>query len=124
MFNINSWELLIIVAIALIVVGPERLPGLLLRAGQLLRQVREVTEAATTDLTRELRQVAEMTEAQLAAPAAEPGPAADDGPPAEAEEPRIAPPAAAPFPPLTGPATAADPAAPDAPGVEDPDARR
>lgn len=124
MFNINSWELLVIVAIALVVVGPERLPGLLVRAGQMLRQVREATEAATTELTRELRQVAEMTEAQLTAPPAEPGRAADGVPAPDAATARIAPPEAAPLLSLTDQPGEADRATPAAPTGEEPDAHQ
>jgi sec-independent protein translocase protein TatB len=104
MFNINSWELLIIVAIALVVVGPERLPGLLLQAGRLLQQARAAADAATSEFGRELRQVAEMAEAQLNAPPA--GPTVTRADAAQAESP------AAPAAPATeepagpGPATA------------------
>jgi sec-independent protein translocase protein TatB len=123
MFNINSWELLIIVAIALVVVGPERLPGLLLRAGQMLRQVREATEAATTEFTRELRQVAEMTEAQLTAPPAGPDRAGDAAPAPDTSAARIAPSEATADAARAGLAAKADPATTTPPTDEPPDAR-
>jgi sec-independent protein translocase protein TatB len=126
MFNINSWELIIIIAIALIVVGPERLPELMFRAGRMIRQIREATDAATAELTRELRQVAEMTEAQLTEPPATARPPTGvtepAAPPATealsgAEEPHIAPPEAAPFPPLTdGPTAPEVPVRPETAG--------
>ena len=54
MFGIGWPELLVIMAIGLIVVGPERLPKYAEDAGRLLRQLRRLAEDASVDLKAEL----------------------------------------------------------------------
>ncbi len=54
MFGIGWPELLVIMAIGLIVVGPERLPKYAEDAGRLLRQLRRLAEDASVDLKSEL----------------------------------------------------------------------
>ena len=51
MFNIGPWEFVVILVIALIVVGPKRLPELMRQLGKILAQVRN----ATDDLRHELK---------------------------------------------------------------------
>jgi sec-independent protein translocase protein TatB len=53
-FGIGWPELLVIMAIGLIVVGPERLPKYAEDAGRLLRQLRRLAEDASVDLKAEL----------------------------------------------------------------------
>jgi sec-independent protein translocase protein TatB len=123
MFGINAMELLIIAVIILVVVGPERLPEFLYRAGRLLGQFRQVTEEASSELTREFKAAAAQAEAQLTRPPAEPGAGMEPGAQATAEPsaaagteagidadalPSIAP--AARVPPLTGEPLAVEPA--------------
>ncbi|MDX6206809.1 MAG: sec-independent protein translocase protein TatB [Frankiales bacterium] len=54
MFGIGWPELLAIMAIGLIVVGPERLPKYAEDTGRLLRQLRRLAQDATVDLKAEL----------------------------------------------------------------------
>jgi sec-independent protein translocase protein TatB len=53
-FGIGWPELLVIMAIGLIVVGPERLPKYAEDTGRLLRQLRRMAQDATVDLKAEL----------------------------------------------------------------------
>lgn len=50
MFDINGWELVIIVVVALLVIGPERLPEYLAKARQGVRDLRRLAEGAKTQL--------------------------------------------------------------------------
>ena len=54
MFNIGPMELVVLVIVGLIVLGPERLPGLARDAGRLLRTLRELAQGARTQLRDEL----------------------------------------------------------------------
>lgn len=54
MFGIGLGELAVIAVIAVLVVGPERLPDLARQAGRLLREVRRVATSARDDLRAEL----------------------------------------------------------------------
>ncbi len=54
MFGIGWPELFVIMAIGLIVVGPERLPKYAEDTGRLLRQLRRMAQDATVDLKAEL----------------------------------------------------------------------
>lgn len=68
MIDINGWEIVIILVLVLLVVGPERLPEFLFRAGKLMRQFRQMTDEATSEITREFRAAAQMAEAELKTP--------------------------------------------------------
>ena len=54
MFNIGPMELLILALVGLIVLGPERLPGLVRDATRVLRQLRDMASGAHTQLKNEL----------------------------------------------------------------------
>ncbi len=54
MFNIGPLEFMVLVAIALIVFGPERLPELARDAARMLRTLRDVAQGARTQLNSEL----------------------------------------------------------------------
>jgi sec-independent protein translocase protein TatB len=54
MFNIGWPEMVILVVAALVVLGPERLPGAIRWTAQSLRQVREYASGATSQLRNEL----------------------------------------------------------------------
>ncbi|MEM7542590.1 MAG: Sec-independent protein translocase protein TatB [Pseudomonadota bacterium] len=58
MFDIGFWEVSLIGIVALLVVGPERLPGLIKTVGQLLGQVNRVAR----DFRQELEAEATMEE--------------------------------------------------------------
>lgn len=55
MFNSVGWgELLLLLTVGIVVLGPERLPAYAADAARLLRRLRELATAATTDLREQL----------------------------------------------------------------------
>ncbi len=50
MFDLSFLKLLVLGVIALVVFGPERLPGLAAQAGRMLRELRTMAEGAKSDL--------------------------------------------------------------------------
>jgi sec-independent protein translocase protein TatB len=54
MFDIGFWELVIIALVALIIVGPERLPKLAHDAGRLIRKIRNFIQHAKREVEKEL----------------------------------------------------------------------
>lgn len=50
MFGINAWEMIAIAVIALLIFGPDKLPGLAQDAARLLREVRKMATGAQADL--------------------------------------------------------------------------
>lgn len=54
MFNIGPFELVVLAIVALIVLGPERLPGLARDAARLLRNLRDMATGARQQLREEL----------------------------------------------------------------------
>jgi sec-independent protein translocase protein TatB len=54
MFNIGPMELVVLVLVGMIVLGPERLPGIARDATRLLRQLRDMATGARTQLKNEL----------------------------------------------------------------------
>ncbi len=54
MFDINVWEIIAIAVIALLVFGPDKLPGLAADAVRLLREVRKMATGARQDLKESL----------------------------------------------------------------------
>jgi sec-independent protein translocase protein TatB len=55
MFDIGFWELVVIAVVALLVVGPERLPGLARTAGTWIGKVRRFVNSVQADIDREVR---------------------------------------------------------------------
>lgn len=53
-FDLNFTKILVLAVIALIVFGPERLPGLAAQAGRLLRELRRMAEGARSELQDQL----------------------------------------------------------------------
>lgn len=51
MFNVGGMELLAIALVALVVLGPDRLPGAIRQAGTMLGQLRQITNGFRVDLT-------------------------------------------------------------------------
>lgn len=73
MFDISFGELLLIAVVALVVIGPERLPGAARTAGALFRRVRRSWDSVRSEVMRELEAEelrAQLREAQDAARAA------------------------------------------------------
>lgn len=58
MFNINGWEIIVIAVIFIALFGPERIPRIVVDGLRLFRQLREMAETATADITRELEAAA------------------------------------------------------------------
>lgn len=54
MFNIGPLELMVLAAVGLIVLGPERIPGLARDAARMIRTLRELATGARTQLREEL----------------------------------------------------------------------
>ncbi len=54
MFNIGPLELVVLVFVGLVVLGPERVPGLARDAGRMIRTLRELATGARTQLREEL----------------------------------------------------------------------
>jgi len=54
MFDIGFWELLVIGVVALLVVGPERLPGLARTAGMWVGRARRFVSGVKADIDREI----------------------------------------------------------------------
>lgn len=54
MFDIGFWELIIIMIVALLVIGPERLPGIARKAGMWVGKGRRFVSSIKQDIDREL----------------------------------------------------------------------
>ena len=53
MFDIGFWEILLILVLALVVIGPERLPGAARRAGYLVGKARRYIEGVRSEVESE-----------------------------------------------------------------------
>jgi sec-independent protein translocase protein TatB len=53
-FGINAWEMIAIAILALLIFGPDKLPGLAQDAARLLREVRKMATGAKADLRESL----------------------------------------------------------------------
>ncbi len=56
MFDIGFWELAIIGVVALIVIGPDKLPGVARTAGKWVGRTRRFVNQVKTDIDREIKQ--------------------------------------------------------------------
>jgi len=54
MFDVGFWELVLIAIIALLVVGPERLPAFAMEAGKWLGKIRRLINNTRRELEREI----------------------------------------------------------------------
>lgn len=82
MFNIGGMELLVIAIVALVVLGPEKLPGAIRQIGHVTGELRRISKGFQTDLQGAIeeseRQAAKESELERAASAAAPDPATPD----------------------------------------------
>ncbi|MGN6753620.1 MAG: twin-arginine translocase TatA/TatE family subunit [Intrasporangium sp.] len=54
MFDINGWEFIFLIVLAVIVLGPERLPEYAAKLGRFVRQAKAMAERAKTQLKDEM----------------------------------------------------------------------
>jgi sec-independent protein translocase protein TatB len=54
MFDIGFWEIMLILVLALVVIGPERLPGAARKAGYLVGKVRRYIEGVRSEVESEI----------------------------------------------------------------------
>lgn len=59
-FGIGTWELLLIVIVALLVFGPRRLPEMARMAGKALRDLRNISQQFTSEWQEEISVVKEL----------------------------------------------------------------
>ena len=55
MFDIGFWELIVIAIVALLVIGPDRLPGFAREAGRSISKLRRIINNTRRELERELK---------------------------------------------------------------------
>jgi sec-independent protein translocase protein TatB len=53
-FDINGWELILLAVLAVVVLGPERLPDYAAKLGRFVRQARSMAERAKSQLKEEM----------------------------------------------------------------------
>ncbi len=68
--RVGFWEIAVIIVIALVVFGPNKLPELGKALGKGIRQFREATDAVTKELDRESSPTSTVAAAESVAPAA------------------------------------------------------
>ena len=54
MFDINGWEFIVVLVVALLVIGPERLPEYSAKLAQLVRQLRGLADSAKVQLREQM----------------------------------------------------------------------
>jgi sec-independent protein translocase protein TatB len=54
MFGMSPWHIAVLVVVALVVFGPDKLPGMIRDLGKALRQVRATAQTMQDDLKSEL----------------------------------------------------------------------
>ena len=74
MFNVGGMELLVIAIVALVVLGPDKLPGALRQFGNVVGEVRRISQGFQTDLKGAIDEAERDAEAARGADAAGPSP--------------------------------------------------
>ena len=54
MFDINGWEFVVLVVVALLVIGPERMPEYSAKLARMVKQVRGLADAAKVQLREQM----------------------------------------------------------------------
>lgn len=54
MFDINGWEFVVLVVVALLVIGPERMPEYSAKLARMVRQLKGMADAATVQLREQM----------------------------------------------------------------------
>lgn len=70
MFNVGGMELVVIGVVALVVLGPDRLPGALRQAGTVLGRLRRISQGFQNDLTSAIARAEADVDTSTAAEAA------------------------------------------------------
>lgn len=83
MFNVGGMELIVIGIVALVVLGPEKLPGALRQLGSFLGELRRISQGFQTDL----RSAINDAEKEAAQKASDAGPSPTPSTPATAPDP-------------------------------------
>ena len=78
MFNVGGMELLVIAIVALVVLGPDKLPGAVRQVGQVAGELRRMSKGFQTDLRGALSEAERDAEAARRADRAAPSPATPD----------------------------------------------
>lgn len=60
MFDISSWEILVIAVVALVVIGPEKFAGLIRNAGRWIGQARRVAATVREEIKNEIDKAEEL----------------------------------------------------------------
>jgi len=60
MFDIGFWEIVLIAVVALVVVGPERFPGMVKKAGYWVGQFRRMANAVKSEIQLEVDKAEEL----------------------------------------------------------------
>ena len=69
--GIGIWEVLLIIVVVLIVLGPQKVPEIARKLGQIVRTIRRASTDLSTAITREL----DVTKDDSSTPGGKPGPA-------------------------------------------------
>jgi sec-independent protein translocase protein TatB len=112
-FNISATELLVIAVVALLVLGPEKLPEAMRKLGRATKEVRRITSGFEAELRDALSDPVETPQPPAATPAPPPAPTPPETPPATSEAPGEA---SVPLTPAN-PTAVPEPAAPSTPDV-------
>jgi len=116
-FNISATELLVIAVVALLVLGPEKLPEAMRKLGRATKEVRRITSGFEAELRDALSDPVETPQSPAATPAPPPAPTPPETPPATSEAPGEASVPLTPANPTAVPEPAA-PSTPDVPGEQ------
>lgn len=54
LFDINGWEFVVLIVVALMVIGPERLPEYSAKLARMVRQIKGLADAATVQLREQM----------------------------------------------------------------------
>ena len=54
LFDINGWEFVVLVVVALLVIGPERMPEYAAKLARMVRQLKGLADAATVQLREQM----------------------------------------------------------------------
>lgn len=74
MFNVGGMEFLVIAVVALVVLGPDKLPGAIRQIGAVVGEIRRISQGFQTDLKGALEEAERDAEAARGADAAGPSP--------------------------------------------------